>query len=101
MPGMENGAPERTEASGGSSASPLLIHAPPQGSHSCVNLISDALRPDAAIVPTATQVWQVIETEVQALQSLDISARFAPLPPTTTPCLFLRMRRDLSNTATR
>ena len=83
MPGMENGAPERTETSSGSSESPSFL--PMRSSRSLRYSSISSRTPSGHTLPAleyATQVWQVIVNPGgTGRPMLAISARLAPLPP--------------------
>ena len=85
MPGMENGAPERTDTSSGSDASPSFLPQRASRSASAATISSSA--PSGHTLPApeySTQVWQVMVKPPGTGRPMRlISARFAPLPPST------------------
>ena len=85
MPGMEKGAPERTETSSGSSASPRRL--PMRSSRSARYSAMVSRAPSGHTLPAlaySMQVWQVmVNPGGTGRPMLAISARLAPLPPST------------------
>ena len=83
MPGMEKGAPERTDTSSGSSASPRRL--PMRSSRSARYSAMVSSAPAGQVLSAlaySMHVWQVIVNPGgTGRPMLAISARFAPLPP--------------------
>ena len=83
MPGMDMGAPERTDTSSGSSASPIFL--PMRASRSSRYSWMVPSAPSGHALPAlaySMQVWHVmVNPGGTGSPMLAISARFAPLPP--------------------
>jgi hypothetical protein len=95
MPGIETGAPERTETSSGRSASPkrapAIFSTRARARRACATTAGE-IRPPARENSAATLV-AMVKPGGTGTPSRVISARLAPLPPSRSRCFALPSAR--------
>ena len=90
IPGIENGAPERTDTSSGSVGSPRRL--PILASSAVSDAATSSIRPSGIWSPAAMYALHasvvIVKPGGTGSPSFVISARFAPLPPSRYFCSF-------------